>query len=158
MQGFLKTLESSDFADWVLTSTYGYPVLLTLHSIGLAMLVGVLVVINLRILGLVPAIPILQMRPLMSLVWGAFVVNAISGTALFVSDATRYYHSPTFRWKLLCILIGVALAAILSLSMLSEAGSAQRQRKIPTYAKILAAASVIAWLAAVGTGRYMAYE
>jgi hypothetical protein len=159
MQGLLHTIESTAFSDWVLTSTYGYPILLTLHSIGLAVLVGVLVLIDLRVLGAAAAIPLAQMRRLMTLVWAAFAVNAVSGTALFVSDATRYYYSPTFRWKLLSIVVGVALAAVLSSFVVGAANSPGRAHDtIPLYAKVLAAVSVIVWMAAIGVGRYMAYE
>ena len=46
MISLLETLQNSEFSQWVLVSVWGYPILLTLHSIGLALLVGLLIIKN----------------------------------------------------------------------------------------------------------------
>ena len=42
-------LESTALADWVRTSLIGYPFVLTVHSVGMAIMVGIVTVINLRL-------------------------------------------------------------------------------------------------------------
>ena len=59
----LEALQNSAFSQWLLVSEYGYPIFLTLHSLGLAMLVGVLICIDLRILGIARSIPLPRAEP-----------------------------------------------------------------------------------------------
>src|SRR5687768_13153040 len=96
----LEALQNSAFSQWLLVSEYGYPIFLTLHSLGLAMLVGVLMCIDLRVLGIARSIPLPPIKRLMTIVWIAFGVNAASGTALFAADAVKFINSPTFLLKL----------------------------------------------------------
>jgi hypothetical protein len=163
----LEALQNSDFSQWLLVSEWAYPILLTLHSLGLAMLVGTIVIIDLRVLGLARSIPLLPIKRLMTIVWAAFAVNATSGTLLFAADAVKFAHSPTFQLKLSSIVIGTILAALMSKSVLdpsssfeaAEAGATARTRlQSPAVAKSLAALSILIWIAAIGLGRYMAYE
>jgi hypothetical protein len=127
--------------------------------VGLALLVGVLIIIDLRIVGLVRAIPLMPLNRLMWLVWGAFAVNLGSGVAIFTSDAVKFYHSTMFRLKLSSIVLGVIIAALLASKILGVADRFDRQEmEMPRYAKTLAALSILLWLAAISTGRYMAYE
>ena len=163
----LEALQNTAFSQWLLVSEWGYPILLTLHSLGLAMLVGTIVIIDLRVLGLARSIPLLPIKRLMTIVWTAFAVNATSGTLLFAADAVKFAHSPTFQLKLSSIVIGTVLAALMSKSVLdhsssfeaAEAGGTARTRlQSPAVAKSLAALSIVIWIAAIGLGRYMAYE
>lgn len=160
----LEALQNSAFSQWLLVSEYGYPIFLTLHSLGLAMLVGVLICIDLRILGVARSIPLPPIKRLMIIVWIAFAVNAASGTALFVADAVKFINSPAFLLKLSSIVIGVVLAALMSSSVLGaqsafeSGGSKGLALDSPALAKALAVVSIIVWIAAIGFGRYMAYE
>ena len=161
----LEALQNSAFSQWLLVSEYGYPIFLTLHSLGLAMLVGVLICIDLRILGVARSIPLPPIKRLMLIVWIAFAVNAASGTALFAADAVKFINSPTFLLKLSSITIGVVLAALMSSSVLgaqsafeSGGGSGRFGLDSPPVAKALAVVSILVWIAAIGFGRYMAYE
>ena len=154
-----EALQNSAFSQWVLVSEWGYPIFLTLHSLGLAMLVGVLVVIDLRVLGIPRALPLWPLRRLMLIVWCAFALNAASGTALFVADAVKFLNSPAFLLKLSSIAIGVTLAAVLSSRTLDVADAVDRgERFVPLAAKVMATCSILVWVAAIGFGRYMAYE
>lgn len=160
----LEALQNSAFSQWLLVSEWGYPIFLTLHSLGLAMLVGVLICIDLRVLGIARSIPLPPIKRLMMIVWIAFAVNAASGTALFAADAVKFINSPAFLLKLSSIVIGVVLAALMSSSVLSsqsafENGGLQRfDLDSPPVAKTLAVVSIVVWIAAIGFGRYMAYE
>jgi len=79
----------------------------------------------------------------------------------------KFAHSPTFQLKLSSIVIGTVLAAMMSKSVLdhtstfeaAEAGAAAPTKlQSPPVAKALAALSIFIWIAAIGLGRYMAYE
>lgn len=159
MDDFLQMIQQSAFAEGLRVSTWVYPITLTLHSVGLALLVGVLVVIDLRILGVTRSLPVLPLKRLMLLVWLAFAVNATTGIMLLTTDAMKFYYSHAFRFKMSAIAIGVVLALVMNSSVLKMAGKYDRaEATIPAGAKLLALLSILMWLTAIGFGRYMAYE
>nr|WP_298728110.1 DUF6644 family protein [uncultured Steroidobacter sp.] len=159
MISFLETLQNSGFSQWVLVSVWGYPILLTLHSIGLALLVGLLIIIDLRVLGVPRLLPFLPFHRLMALIWAAFAVNLSSGVALFVADGVKFFNSTAFRFKFASIVIGILLAVIIKNTVLRRASRLDaEQGTAPVTAKALAAISILMWISAIGFGRYMAYE
>lgn len=159
MNGLLEAIQNTGFADWMRVSEWGYPIILTLHSVGLAMVVGVLLVIDLRILGIPRSLPVLPLQKLMGVVWIGFALNLCTGVALFTADAVKFYNSPSFRYKLLSVFVGVGLAVFLSSSVLRAGNRFDREGvRIPGRAKFLAVASLLVWAAAISLGRYVAYE
>lgn len=152
MDNFLLMLEGLRLSQWVLGSIWGYPVLLTFHSLGLGLLVGLLLVIDLRILGVGQPLPLSALRRLMPWVWVGFTLNAISGVVLFMADATKDYHSNSFRWKIFSIGVGLAIAVYLNRKVLREDTT-----QIPPVARVLAIASLVSWTGAIVAGRLIAY-
>ncbi len=157
MMAMLQVLENTDFAVWVRESAYGYGVLLTLHALGLALLAGILIVIDLRVLGFGRGLPMAPLKHLLRLVWIGFWSNAISGSMLFTSDAVKFYYSSNFRVKMSSIVIGVVLTLIIKSSVLSAAMSNDADAIAPPRAKLLASLSLVCWLTAIASGRLMAY-
>jgi hypothetical protein len=152
MDNFLMMLENLALSQWVLGSIWGYPVFLTFHSLGLGLLVGLLVVIDLRVLGMAKPLPLSELRRLMPWVWVGFAFNAVSGVVLFMADARKDYYSNSFRWKILSIVIGLLIAVYLSRKVLREDTA-----DTPPLAKALAVASLLSWTGAVVAGRLIAY-
>lgn len=152
MDNFLMMLENLALSQWVLGSIWGYPVLLSFHSLGLGLLVGLLVVIDVRLLGLAKPLPLSELRKLMPWVWVGFVANAVSGVILFMADATKDYYSNSFRWKMLSIVVGIAIAVYLSRKVLRE-----EVTETPPLAKVLATVSLVSWTGAIVAGRLIAY-
>jgi hypothetical protein len=150
----LRAIQHSAFANWVQESAY--PIVITLHSVGLAILVGVLVVIDLRVLGFARGLPLPALRKLMTVVWIGFCTNAISGVMLFSVDAKKDFYSTLFRVKLSAIAIGLILGAIINSQVLADSREAGHVQA-PARAKILAALSLCCWASAIVSGRLLAY-
>lgn len=152
MDNFLMMLENLELSQWVLGSIWGYPIFLTFHSLGLGLLVGLLIVIDLRVLGIAKPLPLSELRRLMPWVWVGFVFNAISGAVLFMADARKDFYSNSFRWKMLSIVIGLLIAVYLNRKVLREDTA-----ETPALARVLAVASLASWTGAVVAGRLIAY-
>ena len=152
MDNFLMMLENLDLSQWVLASVWGYPILLTFHSLGLGLLVGLLLIIDLRVLGFAKPLPLSELRRLMPWVWVGFTFNALSGVVLFMADARKDFYSNSFRWKMLSIVIGVLVAVYLNNKVLREDTT-----ETPALARVLAAASLVSWTGAIVAGRLIAY-
>jgi len=156
MMDFLAALESSEFVSWLRESgsIWAYPAVLTLHTLGLGVLVGASAVIDRRLLGAAPHIPIEPLRRLFPIMWAGFWVNAVSGVLLFVTDATTKGKTTVFMAKLGIIVIAVIVVATIKRSAFGHDPVSSHP---PMSVKALAAASLALWLAAIITGRYMAY-
>ena len=156
VEHLLLALQNSAFANWLSQSPY--PPIITLHSVGMALLVGLQVVINLRVLGFGRELPIPALRRFMSVVWIGFWVNAASGTLLFLISPDKLFHSTLFRIKLSLIAAGLILGAILNSSLLNVGDEyAPSNARTASQAKAVAILSLACWFAAIFTGRWLAY-
>jgi hypothetical protein len=156
MMELLASLENSGFGSWLRESSsiWAYPTVLTLHTMGLGVLVGGNAVLDFRLLGLGRAIPLGPLEKLFPVMWTGFWVNAISGIALFVADATTKGTTLVFMTKLAIIAVGVAVLLAIRWTVYGQ--GEDRARESPT-ARALALASLALWFLAIVTGRYMAY-
>jgi hypothetical protein len=154
---FSLWLEQTAIATWVRegTSLWSYPTVLTLHTTGLAVLVGLSAAIDLRVLGFVRRIPLAPMEKFYPLMWVAFWVNALTGVLLFMADATAKLNNTVFYVKLVFIACAVATMYLIRSQVFRD--PALEKRPLTANAKILCGASLFFWLAAITAGRLMAY-
>ena len=149
-------LEETSLARWVGESLWAYPFLLSLHVTGLAILAGVFIMLDMRLLGSFRQIRIDSLLPAVRFAWVGFVLNAISGVLLFTSQASYFITNRPFLAKISMIFIGVILAAVIQ-RRLRDARVASGASTISSGTKAIAAASLAMWIGAIVTGRLIAY-
>jgi hypothetical protein len=156
MMQVLASLEGSGFGTWLRESgsIWAYPAVLTLHTLGLGVLVGASSVLDLRLLGFAPRIPLEPLRRLFPIMWAGFWLNAITGVALFVADATTKGTTIVFMAKLGIIALAVVLIYRIKGGVYGRDATAPQTTLT---VRAMAAASLVLWAAAIATGRYMAY-
>lgn len=153
----LDAMEHSALGVCVAQSAAGYYIMLAFHAVGLAMIVGIMMVVDLRILGVVRGIAPKGLPGLVSLAWWGFWINAVSGVALLFSEAVKMYPDVTFRWKLFLVLVGVVTTMIFNNTVLKPAAAGDADRLRSTGARAQAILSLVIWLAVITTGRMIAY-
>lgn len=154
---FFEWLQFTPVASFVAETLWAYPLLETLHTMGMALLIGALGLINLRVLGYKPQLPMLGTRDLLPLAWAGFAVNALSGTLLFVSDPVYFWESYTFRIKLTLIVLAGINAYLLGRGVFREARTTGRD-VVPSKAmRWVAGSSLAFWMGAIIAGRLLAY-
>lgn len=77
----------------------------TLHFMGLTMLFGVVLLVNLRMLGIIKGISYAALHQLLPWAVGAFALNTLTGMVFFIAAADQYTTNPVFHWKLALILV-----------------------------------------------------
>ena len=150
---FLTAIEQSGFCTWVRESgsMWAYPLILFLHTVGLGFVAGTCMVIDLRLLGYAPRIPLKPIERFFPLLWAGFWISAISGTILLAADATTKVISTIFYVKMAFIALGVSLIPKLRASVLRDGG-------VPvSNGKLVAAISLACWAGAITAGRLQAY-
>ena len=156
MTAFLTAFENSALSTWLRESNsiWAYPTVLTLHTIGLALLVGANAALDLRVLGVGKAIAIADLRPLVRWMWIGFWVNALSGVVLLGADATTKAAAPMFVIKMGLVVAGVVIIRALDRRLY---GSSTSPDVATPAVRVLAMASLALWFVAIAAGRLMAY-
>jgi hypothetical protein len=157
MMQFMWALEDSSFAQWIAgaPTIWAYPSILTFHTVGMAMVVGASAVLDLRLLGVGPQVPVDRLKGVFRPLWFGFWLNAVTGVLLFVAHAAEKVVQEVFYVKL--GLIALALITVVRIRrQVFPAGSAASAPIAPR-TKILAIASLVLWAGAITAGRLMAY-
>lgn len=153
---FLAYLEDSAFSDWVLLSMLGFPTLIALHSVGMAVAVGLSFMVTLHLNHIFTGFDVQLIPRLLTLaVWG-FVLNLITGLALFVSRGPEYIGSYIFLLKMLL----VTISAIILFWLRQHLRPMKQTTELPAADRIAKNMSLVAtatWFGAVVAGRLIAY-
>jgi hypothetical protein len=152
----LSAIENSPFSEWVRTSSslFAYPGLLFMHTLGMATVVGMSTMVDLRLLGFARTLPVAPLERYFPIMWAGFWINAISGTILLAADATSKIANPVFGVKMVLIALGVVNMVFIRRVVFRDPSV---DNVVPALGKVLAAASLVLWLGATAAGRLMAY-
>jgi hypothetical protein len=147
----LEWLDALPLSVWLRESPsiWSYPTVLTLHTMGLAVLVGSCAVLDLRLLGVSRNIPLSAFRWVSTAVVIGLTVNLITGGLLFIKDPLTWTKSIPFLVKM--SLVVASVATVVPMRRYVSGGEAGGR------ARILAVVSLVAWSAAVTAGRLLAY-
>jgi hypothetical protein len=154
---FLVWLENTAIANAIRTIPWLYPTFETGHYIGLSLLVGGIMLIDLRVLGFARALPLKSMIGLLPFVWAGFAINVLTGSLLFIYGATGFGTNAAFLLKMGFMLIAGLNALAFDVSVRRSGGSWVAADRAPALVKGFATLSLVFWICVVTTGRWMAY-
>ena len=132
---------------------WGYAWWLFLHAAGMGLTAGIAFIVCVRLLGFGAQIPLSSFRELFRLFWIGFYINLISGTILFMTDATGIARVWELYAKLACL--GLALMGMSRLRRFVD--SPESERAVPPAIRKTAVACLVLWLAVITSGRLIAY-
>jgi len=156
MTDLLSSIEGTGFSTWLRESgsVWAYPTVLTLHTIGLGVLVGGHWVISLRLLGQGRDVPLSTFEGLFKYMWLGFWINLVTGVMLLAADATTKATQGVFFVKMALVIVGVVLVAAMRYRIFPAGRTDARNA---TRGRGLAWSSIAVWCAAFVAGRLMAY-
>jgi hypothetical protein len=154
--GWAVALQESGFAFAIRDSTWIYPIANLTHILGLALLVGSILMLDLRVLGVGRSVSIDALSRLAT----PFSILGIclslsSGSVLFSADAAALAANPIFRLKMALLVAGLANALLFRLLWQRRISGWMEGAPVP--AKLQAGLSGIGWLAVASCGRLIAY-
>lgn len=153
----LEWLETTAPAIWVGESLWGYPIMLGCHVVGLATVVGLFMMRDLRLLGFFQGISYESLDSLRNLGWTGFVINAISGLFLFTSQATVFIVSIPFLLKIGMIFLAAICAAVIQNKLRDEGSQWDSSGAVAGNVRTIAVVSTVFWIGAIVSGRLVAY-
>jgi len=154
---FLASLQDTAISEWILYSDYGYYTVLSAHSIGMALVVGVVFMLTARTLGFASSVPIGIFDRLITVAWLGFILNLVTGIMVFMTNAVYLIEHVTFLIKMALIVFGGVTVWFLWRTLSIEPGVIDGSVAPSSKAKIVAIATTVFWLAAIVAGRLIAY-
>jgi hypothetical protein len=155
---FLKWLEGTGVASGIRHSLFVFPLLESAHVIGLALVFGTIVVIDLRLLGVASSErPFSRMASdILKWTWAAFLLTAVTGVLMFMTNAVVYAGNTAFRVKVALLLLAGLNTLVFELT---AARTIQRwnQSSAPPIARAVAIVSLGIWIAIIFAGRVIGF-
>jgi hypothetical protein len=157
MADLFAWLEHTPIADAIRTWRWMYAALETGHYIGLSLLVGGIMLIDLRVLGFARTLPLKSMIGLLPFVWVGFAINATTGSLLFIYGATSFGENRAFWLKMTFMVLAGLNALAFDLAVRRSSIDWVAADRPPRLVKTFATLSFALWICVVTTGRWMAY-
>jgi hypothetical protein len=154
---FLRSIEASGLSMWMRDSTslWAYPMVILFHTLGLALLAGPSIVLDLRILGVAPQLPLAPMESFHKIVWWGFYINLISGTVLLIAYPTKALTDPVFYLKMASVVGAMVCVQMIHNRLFRPAGA--DADKMAVYSTNLAKISLVCWFGAIVAGKFIEY-
>jgi len=152
-----RAIEQTGLSVWIRESDsfLAYWLILTFHAIGMGLLVGASVLVDFRILGLPPDLPIAPVKNLYRFIWIGFWIQVASGVLLLIAYPTKSLTNPDFYLKLAMIAAALVLMQKLRKNVFSDPGLSETT--MMAKGRAFAIWSLILWVGAVTAGRLLAY-
>ncbi|PSJ47638.1 hypothetical protein C7H85_02060 [Zobellella endophytica] len=156
---WLVALEATALAGALRSSVWVYPLVNAAHILGVALLVGAIIPLDLRLLGAWRSVPLAPLWRVLTRTAGAGLALAIVfGSLLFITGATEYAASGLFLSKMAVVAMGTANALALRLALPAELlHMPPPTGKSPGRLRLAGGISLAAWLTALTLGRFVGY-
>jgi hypothetical protein len=155
----LGSLERSTLAVAIAESNWAFPIIETIHVIALALTIGTVLIMDLRLLGLASAKQryTALKRDVLPRTWWAFGGAVVSGCLMFITQATEYFENEAFRIKLFLLLLAGINMLVFELIIVRSATKWDQESSAPWPGKIAALLSIGLWISIVFFGRRVGF-
>jgi hypothetical protein len=159
IDGILKAIEGWSIATAIRNGLYSFPMLESIHVVGLAVVFGTILIIDLRLLGAASVgRPFQKMASdILKWTWMGFAVTLITGALMFTTNASVYYHNNYFRIKMLLLLLAGMNMGIFELTTGKKVQSWGQELSTPRAAKTAAKISLLIWICVIVCGRLVGF-
>ena len=149
-------LESTTLATWVKES-WGWPLALTLHAFGSAIMVGFSFIMGLRLMGLFRTIPASALQKLIPFIWVCLGIQAASGGLLWLTKPARYLTDGLFDVKMMFVALGIAMTLQFQKTIRAEVAGWESTGKVSQAGLRFVGLTAFAWAGVLVMGRLTAY-
>lgn len=163
MDAISQLLVSGGIDEFVATHDWVWPICEILHFFGMALLIGSVGLVDIRMLGVAKGVPIKALERFVPLGVIGFFINVITGIIFVagnpVGGPQEYLGNLAFQIKMILILIaGLNLLAFYVLGIARTADAVAPDGTAPTPAKVVAVVSLVLWFGVIFFGRFIMYN
>ena len=157
MDNWIQAIEGSAVNAWILASPWAWPIMEILHFFGLSLLLGSILIFDLRLAGFFRRIDIRAARSLLPLSVLGFAINFVTGTLFFIGDPARYSANVGFLWKMTLVVIAGLNVLLFLWKVAPSMERWQPDQDTPLIAKGIAWISLGTWVGVLLLGRLIPY-
>jgi hypothetical protein len=156
---WIAYLEGSELADTIRENDLLFPVIESVHVLAICLVVGSILVVDLRLLGLASVNrPVSRVTgSILPLTWCAFAVAVVSGGLMFISNATKYLGNGYFVAKMILIAVAGLNMVVFHAIGAKDMPKWETSARLPLRARAAGALSILLWIAVVACGRWIGF-
>lgn len=156
-ESIVRAIEGGAINTWVMSTYWLWPLLEIIHFIGLSLLLGSMLIVDLRLAGFLRQIELMSMKRLLP--WAAigFVMNLTSGTLFFLGDPARYSINIGFQIKMILVLVAGLNVLVFAVKINPLLARLDPHGDTTVAAKAVAWVSLATWTGVLLLGRLIPY-
>jgi len=159
LQHICEWIYTTHLSTSIRQSPYSFPAIETIHTLGIAAVVGTIAILDLRLLGLImKKEPVSRIaRQLLPWTWAGFAVMFVTGLLLWIAESQTSYSNWAFRAKMVLLLLVGINPLIFHLTIYREVNTWDLANVTPRRARFAAVSSLVLWASIIVFGRLIAY-
>lgn len=157
IEALTEEMMASNLTQWIQATYWLWPILEIFHFFGLTLLMGGLIIVDLRMIGFLSYIGLEEVKKLLPLVIFGFLVNLITGVLFLFGDPSRYSINIGFQIKMILVLLAGCNAAIYHLKVEPLFSNLNLTDRLPLAIKITGFTSLTLWTGVLLLGRLIPY-
>jgi hypothetical protein len=136
---------------------WSWPAIESVHFIGLTLLLGAIAAWDLRLLGLMRAVPVVAFHRLVPFAVGGFAMNATTGFLFLVTFPDQYVYNAAFHLKMLCLLLAGANVLLFYVVVFRRLQTLPAGEPLPVLARLSGGMSLVLWITIIVCGRMITF-
>jgi len=157
MDALVVWLQATALSKAIVFQTWVWPAAETIHFIGLALLMGIVGLLDLRLMGFFPAVPIPAFREMVPFALAGFALNVFSGVIFLIGHPEQYVHNISWWLKVVSLVIAGANAAIFEATVAPQVMTLAPGQPTSIATKCFGAISLAAWMSVLYWGRMLPF-
>lgn len=157
MDALVTWLQTTALSQAIVFQTWIWPLAEIAHFIGLALVIGIIGLLDLRLIGFFRGVPISALRELVPFAILGFALNAVSGVVFLIGHPEQYAHNVAWWLKVTALVIAGANAGLFELTLARRVQALGPDAPTPLAAKGIGIVSIAAWLAVLYWGRMLPF-
>jgi uncharacterized membrane protein len=156
---FLESLQASPWGVFIHKTAWAFTTIEVVHVFAVSLLLGTIMIVDLRLLGLVSAKrPFTELAgKVLPFTWAAFVIAVAAGSLLFISRATDYVESAVFWTKMALIVLAGINMVIFEFVTVRDVEKWNLDSAAPPAARLAGAISISSWVLVIFLGRLIGF-
>ncbi len=157
MESLINWLNSTALNKFIMSEAWLWPSLEIAHFFGLCLLLGSLIIFDLRMIGIAKAVPLKSIETFMTVALIGFLINLFTGIIFIVGDPDRYIPNIAFRLKMLLMVVAGLNVAYYMRRLRPQVLDGIEGDEISGGARYVAALSLFLWTSIIVLGRIIPY-
>jgi uncharacterized protein DUF6644 len=157
MDAFVEWLKATALSQGIVRHTWIWPVCETIHFVGLALLLGTVGFLDLRLMGFMKPVPVRAARALMPFALAGFILNLSTGVIFLIGLPEQYVHNRAWWTKVSFLVLAGINAFLFETTLAARAVTIGPGDATPWSAKIIGAVSLVSWLGVLYWGRMLPF-